>query len=93
MFTNGEIDCEENDVHYLILQIVDSSNSQRLAQAEVEVRVVDVNDNSPVFQTQNYLASVLNTATPGTMVIRVSALNDDIGTNSDIVYSLINASE
>ena len=93
VFTDGEIDHEENSVHYLVLQAEDSSNPQRLAQAEIEVRVVDANDNSPVFQTQNYVASVLNTATPGTEVIRVSALDDDIGTNSDIVYSLVNASE
>ena len=91
VFTNGEIDREENDVHYLVLQAVDSSNPQRLAQAEIEVRVLDINDNSPVFQAQNYVASVFNTATPGTEVIRVSALDDDTGTNSDIIYSLIDA--
>ena len=89
VFTTGEIDREENDAHYLVLQAVDSANPQRLAQAEIEVRVLDINDNSPVFQTQSYVASVLNTATPGTEVIRVSAVDDDIGTNSDVVYSLI----
>lgn len=93
VFTDGEVDREENEVHYLVLQVEDALNPQRLAQAEIEVRVMDVNDNHPVFQAQNYVASVLNTATPGTEVIRVSALDDDIGTNSDIVYSLINASE
>lgn len=90
VFTNGDIDREENDVHYLVLQAVDSTNSQRLAQAEIEVRVLDINDNSPVFESQTYVSSVLNTATLDTEVIRVSAMDDDIGTNSDIVYSLIN---
>ena len=89
IFTDGEIDREENDAHYLVLQAVDMLNPQRLAQAEIEVRVLDMNDNSPMFQTQNYVASILNTATPGTEVIRVSALDDDIGINSDLVYSLI----
>ena len=92
VFTNGDIDHEENDVHYLVLQAVDSLNPRRLAQAEIEVRVLDINDNSPVFRAQNYVANIFNTATPGTEVIRVSALDDDIGTNSDITFSLIDVS-
>ena len=92
VFTNGGVDREEIEVHYLVLHAVDSLNPQRLAQAEIEVRVLDVNDNSPVFQTQNYVGNVLNTASLDTEVIRVSVTDDDIGSNGDIVYSLIDPS-
>lgn len=90
IFTRGEVDREESDVHYLVLHATDTSDSQRLAQADIEVTVLDENDNSPTFdQSQQYMANVLNTASPGDEVIRVRASDNDVGTNGDIVYSLV----
>ena len=90
VFTNGEVDREVQDVHYLVLQARDVRNPQRLAQAEIEVTVLDLNDNAPVFdQSTQYVANILNTALPGDEVIRVEAMDADIGTNGDVVYSLL----
>ena len=94
VFTRGEIDREQDEVHYLVLHATDTANPQRLAQADVEVRVVDVNDNSPIFdQTLGYVTNILNTASPGDEVIRVRATDDDMGINSDVVYSLVTSAQ
>jgi len=55
------------------------------------VRVIDDNDNDPVFTRSAYRGSVSEAARNGTTVLRVTATDLDEGLNSNISYSLSNA--
>lgn len=52
------------------------------------IYVEDCNDHSPIFLSPRYEASISNLAPTGSEVIRVKALDKDMGSNSDISYSL-----
>uniref|UniRef100_A0A8W7PLQ8 Cadherin domain-containing protein n=1 Tax=Anopheles coluzzii TaxID=1518534 RepID=A0A8W7PLQ8_ANOCL len=68
--------------------------SHRLFDNEVEImiKVVDVNDNAPVFR-DNYgpiISVVPDTANYGYAVMKVEATDDDAGSNGEVRYSLLN---
>ncbi|XP_037090978.1 DE-cadherin-like [Pollicipes pollicipes] len=52
------------------------------------VNVLDVNDNSPLFDKSDYLETIAKDTKPDTQVERVSATDDDVGDNGAITYSL-----
>ncbi|XP_060751945.1 protocadherin Fat 3 [Tachysurus vachellii] len=55
---------------------------------DVEVKVLDVNDNKPSFETSSYVAMVMEGIPVGTRVMRVHALDHDWGSNGQVTYSL-----
>lgn len=55
---------------------------------KVVIHVEDCNDHSPVFLSPRYEASISNMAPKGSEVVRVKALDKDMGSNADISYSL-----
>uniref|UniRef100_A0A672G6Z9 FAT atypical cadherin 2 n=1 Tax=Salarias fasciatus TaxID=181472 RepID=A0A672G6Z9_SALFA len=57
--------------------------------AKVEIQVEDCNDHSPAFLSPRYEASISNRAPAGSLVLRVTALDKDTGSNADIGYSLL----
>ena len=65
--------------------------SRRSATAYLLVRVLDDNDNDPLFSSPAYEGAVSEAAANGTSVLRVSAMDLDEGLNGNISYSLSNA--
>lgn len=55
---------------------------------KVVVHVEDCNDHSPAFLSPRYEASISNQAPTGSEVVRVKALDKDMGSNAEISYSL-----
>lgn len=55
---------------------------------KVVVYVEDYNDHSPAFLSPRYEASISNLAPTGSEVVRVKALDKDMGSNAEISYSL-----
>lgn len=55
---------------------------------KVVVHVEDCNDHSPAFLSPRYEVSISNLAPTGSEVVRVKALDKDMGSNADISYSL-----
>lgn len=53
------------------------------------IRILDENDNSPVFDPKQYSASVAENASIGAMVLQVSATDVDEGANGRIRYSIV----
>ncbi|KFB53538.1 AGAP004166-PA-like protein [Anopheles sinensis] len=61
-------------------------------EVEIMIKVVDVNDNAPVFR-DNYgpiISVVPDTANYGYSVMKVEATDDDAGSNGEVRYSLLN---
>ena len=70
--------------------IVASNPDGLNATRDVIVTILDVNDNSPIFEEDVYNANVLENSSTGTDVITVTASDADSGTNGLITYSITN---
>ena len=84
---NKSLDRELQSVYQLAVQAVDES-TRRLAVSYVTIVVMDINDNSPVFQNTPYVAFIEDSIAVGSFVTRISATDPDTGSNAEIVYSL-----
>ncbi|KAI4899928.1 hypothetical protein NFI96_006714 [Prochilodus magdalenae] len=82
------LDRERQAIHRYVLTAVDGGQPQRTGTALLVVRVLDSNDNAPVFDQPVYTVSLREDAAPGTLVIQLNATDVDEGTNGEVVYSL-----
>ena len=53
------------------------------------VEITDINDNSPIFDLNEYRGRVLRSST-NARVLRVFAIDDDADGNADLTYSIVN---
>ena len=74
------------------LMVIASDNdgvSPRISTVSVTISVLDLNDNSPVFNLTHYTATVTENAASGVTILTVSAIDDDIApANNNITYEL-----
>ncbi|XP_068963468.1 protocadherin gamma-A10-like [Petaurus breviceps papuanus] len=87
------LDREEQAEHQLLLVATDGGDPARTGETQIRIRVLDVNDNAPLFQLSLYEVSVPEDVQVGTVVVRVQATDRDEGSNAEIIYSLIKLSE
>ncbi|XP_037398912.1 protocadherin gamma-A3-like isoform X18 [Pygocentrus nattereri] len=80
------LDREEHPYLSLKLIAVDGGDPQRSGTVNIDVTVLDVNDNVPVFNQTEYRASVIENALKGTYVTTVNATDTDSGSNGKITY-------
>ncbi|XP_029297728.1 LOW QUALITY PROTEIN: protocadherin Fat 2 [Cottoperca gobio] len=83
-----QLDYERISVHTLIVMVRDQEIPVKRNFVKVVVHVEDCNDHSPAFHSTRYEASISNLAPTGSEVVRVKALDKDMGSNADISYSL-----
>ena len=87
-----DLDREVQQVHHFVVQAMDRTDPSRIAQAEVMVTVLDINDNHPEFLSTLYSGSIakedLMVSGLPYNVLRVCATDLDEGSNSEITYSL-----
>lgn len=57
--------------------------------ARVVVYVEDCNDHSPTFLSPRYEANVSSQVAAGSQVLTVKALDQDVGSNAEITYSIL----
>lgn len=60
----------------------------RKSLARVLIEVEDINDHVPLFTSSLYEASVYESATVGSAVVQVTALDKDKGKNAKLHYSI-----
>ena len=82
------LDRERVDSYRLKIMAADGGAPSRSGVVDVFVDVLDVNDNSPVFERRGYDASIVENAPPRTVVARVVATDADAGLNGQVVYEL-----
>lgn len=85
------VDREARPNYTLSVVATDTGSPPLHASRTFHLRVTDVNDNPPEFTQQEYHASVLEVAEPGTSVARVQAVDRDEGVNAELQYSLLDA--
>ncbi|XP_028975307.1 protocadherin-10b isoform X3 [Esox lucius] len=84
------LDREQQATHKYVLTAVDGGQPPRTGTALLVVKVLDSNDNVPVFDQPVYSVSLQENAPVGTLVIQLNATDLDEGQNGEIVYSFSN---
>uniref|UniRef100_A0A8C5G2B2 Protocadherin alpha-8-like n=1 Tax=Gouania willdenowi TaxID=441366 RepID=A0A8C5G2B2_GOUWI len=82
------LDREKQPVIKLTLTAVDGGTPPKSGASQLIIRVLDVNDNVPIFTQSLFKTSVSENAQLGTSVITVTANDADEGPNGEISYSL-----
>ncbi|KAJ6650293.1 hypothetical protein lerEdw1_013425 [Lerista edwardsae] len=82
------LDYELSQKHDMTISAVDGGWLARTGYCGITVSVIDVNDNSPAFNPEDYFPSVLENVPSGTTVIRLSATDADSGPNAVIAYAV-----
>lgn len=81
------LDREQQATHQISVQARDMSDSSRIAQADIEIKVTDVNDNAPVFLSAPYEIYITDDYVGD--IIRVRATDRDEGTNGEVSFHLV----
>ncbi|XP_023290467.1 protein dachsous [Orussus abietinus] len=92
--TAGPLDRERRSVYNFLVVATDGGKyDAKSTSVPVQITVMDVNDNAPIFEEYPFRARVPLSSQPGQNVVRVSATDADIGANGEIVYSFLHAQD
>ncbi|XP_067424484.1 protocadherin Fat 3 isoform X1 [Emydura macquarii macquarii] len=79
--------------HFKVAATVQLDKVPIVLTVDVEVKVLDVNDNKPVFEAASYEAIIMEGMPIGIKLIQVKAVDADWGANGQVTYSLSAESE
>ncbi|XP_031653096.1 protocadherin alpha-8-like [Oncorhynchus kisutch] len=88
LVTNDYLDKESVPRYDITITAKDLGIPPLVSTKVIQVEVVDVNDNSPLFTENPYTFYVVENNKPGMPIFSVSASDVDDGENAEIVYSL-----
>uniref|UniRef100_A0A8C7I9V6 Cadherin domain-containing protein n=1 Tax=Oncorhynchus kisutch TaxID=8019 RepID=A0A8C7I9V6_ONCKI len=86
--TSRPLDRELRAGYNLEVVALDHGSPALSSTATVEVKVLDVNDNSPAFSSSSYTIDISEDAAQGTTVLEVTATDADEGENGKVLYFL-----
>uniref|UniRef100_A0A671QBH9 Protocadherin 1 gamma 1 n=1 Tax=Sinocyclocheilus anshuiensis TaxID=1608454 RepID=A0A671QBH9_9TELE len=89
----NSLDRETKGEHSLILSAVDGGNPPKSGTVVIEVFVIDVNDNAPLFSQPFYNTRLSENAVLGTSVIKIAATDVDQGANGQVTYYINHLSD
>ncbi|KAL7984686.1 hypothetical protein Chor_003256, partial [Crotalus horridus] len=81
-----QLDRESESSINLTLTSVDGGNPTKTGTVKIWIRVIDANDNPPIFSQEFYMASLKENAPKGSIVIQVKATDKDEGSYGQINY-------
>ena len=84
----NKLDRELNDSYNLTVSASDNGTTQKYGYVILNITVLDVNDNAPLFHPTTYRADIYENARIGTSLLQINATDQDIGLNGLITYSL-----
>ncbi|NXG06703.1 PCDGA protein, partial [Sakesphorus luctuosus] len=86
--TARELDREQGSEYNLTVRAADGGSPSLQSSAVLTLRVLDVNDNAPVFTQERYSARLAENNAAGVLVLRVRATDADWGQNALLRYRL-----
>lgn len=86
------LDYEKIKSHLLGVEARDDSTNKSVV-VRVNITITDVNDNSPVFDPDEYMKQVNEDISVGTSLLRVTASDEDSGTNGLVSYSIVSGND
>ncbi|XP_028444575.1 protocadherin alpha-8-like [Perca flavescens] len=87
LIVQKSLDRESAGSHSLVLTALDGGKPPKSGETNILVKVLDINDNAPVFSKDVYSVMLDENAPVGTTVIQVNATDLDEGPNGEVVYS------
>ncbi|XP_069510256.1 protocadherin gamma-B4-like isoform X18 [Ambystoma mexicanum] len=81
------LDREKESHHHLILTAYDGGVPVRSSTVDINIKVLDVNDNFPMFTQETYRAVISEGAANNSLVLQVRATDSDEGSNARVTYS------
>ena len=84
----NKLDRELNDSYTLNISASDNGTHQKYGYLHLNITVLDVNDNAPLFSPTTYRADIYENAIVGTSLLQINATDQDAGSNGKITYSL-----
>ncbi|KAJ7995810.1 hypothetical protein DPEC_G00248450 [Dallia pectoralis] len=86
--TNMALDRDQGPTTYdFTITAVDGGGLNSVAY--VRINLLDVNDNRPVFYPVSYAVSLSSQSAPGTSVVKVTAIDSDMGENGRVTYRIV----
>uniref|UniRef100_A0A8C3NSX6 Cadherin domain-containing protein n=1 Tax=Cyanoderma ruficeps TaxID=181631 RepID=A0A8C3NSX6_9PASS len=86
--TASELDRERVSEYNVTVRAADGGSPALQSSAVLALRVLDVNDNAPVFAEERYSARLAENNAAGALVLRVRATDADWGQNARVRYRL-----
>lgn len=80
------LDREEKDVYQFVVLATDHGFPARSSQADVEIKIFDLNDNSPKFLSTHYEGEIWENSLPGEYVLTVTATDPDLESAGIVQY-------
>ena len=92
LYTAEPLDAEKQEDMMLTVSAQDQGNTgaRIISRTKVKIKILDCNDNNPVFNNSKATVSLLETQAAGTLVYTVSATDADKGENGFLRYSIAN---
>ncbi|XP_060698853.1 cadherin EGF LAG seven-pass G-type receptor 1 isoform X4 [Hemiscyllium ocellatum] len=87
--TGRKLDRENVPVYNLRAFAVDKGNPPLKASVNVQITVLDVNDNAPAFEKDEFDIYIEENSPVGSSVARITATDPDEGTNAQIMYQIV----
>ena len=88
--TSKELDRETIAEHQFRVTATDGGKTPLQGAMSLNIKVLDVNDHSPVFDKKIYRENISESVAIGWTVLAVRAHDSDMGLNKDIRYSIVN---
>ncbi|XP_017694064.1 PREDICTED: protocadherin gamma-A12-like, partial [Lepidothrix coronata] len=86
--TTRELDREQESEYNVTVRAADGGRPSLQSSRVLWLRVLDVNDNAPVFLQERYSARLSENNVAGALVLRVRATDSDWGENARVRYRL-----
>nr|XP_018896045.1 PREDICTED: fat-like cadherin-related tumor suppressor homolog isoform X2 [Bemisia tabaci] len=83
----GQLDHETASRHVIGVLAYTDSSPPLTALSEIHLQVLDVNDNSPRFHSEEYHVSVAENIPKGTQILKVLADDKDEGSDGEVQYT------
>ncbi|XP_072483238.1 protocadherin-11 X-linked-like isoform X2 [Notamacropus eugenii] len=80
------LDREDKDTYVMKLKVEDGGSPPRSSTAILQVSVIDMNDNGPVFKETEIEVYIPENAPVGSSVYQLHATDADVGSNAQIEY-------
>lgn len=89
IITNKSLDREDIPFYTLIIQASDKGSPPLTETVSVNVTILDVNDNSPVFSESLFTVIVSESLPVGSRFLNVTASDADVGYNALLTWSIM----
>ena len=89
------LDREQDHEYQLVLVAQDGGNPGRSARVPINIRILDINDNFPIFQQKSYPIELHENTTIGTLIVHTNATDKDLvqlsqsSSASDVLNGLV----